>query len=142
MAYGRLEVYWPDGRLETHFLDTETVSIGRAEGNTIALDTDAISRYHMSITKDGDNITLTDLGSQNGTYADGVRLESNKPHLLGDVEEIQVGSLRILFRKVDESPTMAIPQIRPRIFRGCGASTAHCPTDEGRFFLAMGRQRI
>jgi pSer/pThr/pTyr-binding forkhead associated (FHA) protein len=109
MAYGRLEVYWADGRLETHFLDTETVSIGRAEGNTIALDTDAISRYHMSITKDGDNITLTDLGSQNGTYADGVRLESNKPHLLGDVEEIQVGSLRILFRKVDESPTMAIP---------------------------------
>src|SRR5215204_5114934 len=92
MAYGRLEVYWPDGRLETHFLNTETVSVGRADGNTIALDTDAISRYHLSITKAGDDITLTDLGSQNGTYVDGVRLESNKPHLLGDVEEIQVGS--------------------------------------------------
>jgi pSer/pThr/pTyr-binding forkhead associated (FHA) protein len=109
MAYGRLEVYWPDGHVETHFLNTETVSVGRAEGNTIALDTDSISRYHLSITKAGDNITLTDLGSQNGTYADSVRLESNKPHLLADVEEIQVGALRIIFRKVDESATMPIP---------------------------------
>jgi pSer/pThr/pTyr-binding forkhead associated (FHA) protein len=109
MAYGRLEVYWPDGRLETHLLETDTVSIGRAEGNTIALDTDTISRYHFSITKTGDDITLTDLDSQNGTYADGVRLNSNEPHPLGDVEEVQAGALRILFRKVDESPTMPIP---------------------------------
>lgn len=108
MAHGRLEVYWPDGRLETHLLETDTVSVGRAEGNTIALETEAISRYHFSITKEGDIMTLTDLDSQNGTYADGVRLGSNEPHLLGDVEEIQIGSLRIIFRKVDESPTMPI----------------------------------
>ncbi|MDQ7035811.1 MAG: FHA domain-containing protein [Anaerolineae bacterium] len=106
MAYGRLEVYWPDGRLETHLLKTDTVSVGRAEGNTIALETEAISRYHFSIIKDGDTLTLTDLDSQNGTYADGVRLVSNEAHLLHDVEEIQIGSLRIIFRRVDESPTL------------------------------------
>ncbi len=108
MAYGRLDVYWPDGRLETYMLEEDTISVGRADGNTIALDTETISRYHFSIIKEGDSIRITDLASANGTYLDGIALTGNQPHELGDVEEIQVGSLRIIYRKVDDSPTVMI----------------------------------
>lgn len=106
MAYGRLDVYWPDGRLETYMLEEDAISVGRADGNTIALETEAISRYHFSIIKDGENIHITDLGSANGTYMDGIALRGNQPQELGDVEEIQIGSLRIIYRKMDDSPTV------------------------------------
>lgn len=106
MAYGRLDVYWPDGRLETYMLEEDTISVGRADGNTIALDTDSISRYHFSIIKDDERINITDLESANGTYLDGIALKANQPHEMGEVEEIQVGSLRIIYRKMDDSPTV------------------------------------
>jgi hypothetical protein len=106
MAYGRLDVYWPDGRLETYMLEEDTISVGRAEGNTIALDTETISRYHFSIVKEEERILITDLASANGTYLDGIALAGNQPHELGEVEEIQVGSLRIIYRQVDHSPTV------------------------------------
>ncbi|MGB7338504.1 MAG: FHA domain-containing protein [Phototrophicaceae bacterium] len=111
MAYGRLEVYFPDGRLETYLLHDDTVSIGRAEGNTVALDTDTISRYHFSIVHQDNTATITDLESVNGTFVDGMQLASNTPHLLGDVEEIMVGSLRIIYRQVDDSPTVMVDTI-------------------------------
>lgn len=105
MAYGRLDVYFPDGRLETHMLEEDTVSVGRADGNIVALDTDTISRYHFSIVRNDDVMSITDLESANGTFVDGVQLKSNEPQAMGDVEEILVGSLRIIFRQVDDSPT-------------------------------------
>lgn len=108
MAYGRLEVYWPDGQLDTYILNTDTVSVGRADGNTVALDTETISRYHFSIVKQDEVVTITDLDSANGTFVDGIRLESNQAHELGDVEEIQVGALRIIYFKTDDEPTLAM----------------------------------
>jgi hypothetical protein len=108
MAYGRLEVYWPDGKIETYLLDTDTVSVGRAEGNNISLDTDSISRYHFSLVHKNGEVSITDLESANGTFVDGLPLKPNMPEVLGDVEEISVGSLRIIYRQVDESPTMMI----------------------------------
>jgi hypothetical protein len=108
MAYGRLEVYWPDGKIETYLLDTDTVSVGRAEGNSISLDTDSISRYHFSLVHKDGQVTITDLASANGTFVDGLPLKANVPELMGDVEEISVGSLRIIFRQVDENPTLTM----------------------------------
>lgn len=108
MAYGRLEVYYPDGRFETHLLESDQVSVGRAEGNAVPLDSDTISRYHFSISRDSDNVFVTDLESANGTYVDGSQIAPEQAVPLGDVEEIQVGSLRIIFRKVDEQPTVPV----------------------------------
>lgn len=106
MAYGRLEVYWPDGKIESYLLEADSVSVGRAEGNTISLDTDSISRYHFSIVHANGKVQITDLESQNGTFVDGLPLKANVPETMGDVEEITVGSLRIIYREVDESPTI------------------------------------
>jgi pSer/pThr/pTyr-binding forkhead associated (FHA) protein len=47
------------------------VSIGREEGNTIQLNDDRVSRYHLKIQLDHENLVLTDLESTNGTRVNG-----------------------------------------------------------------------
>jgi hypothetical protein len=111
MAYGRLDIFWPDGKFESHILDAASVSIGRSTGNTITLDTDTISRYHMSITFEEGQIYVTDLDSANGTFVDGAKLNSNSPELLEGVQEIQIGHLRMIFQPIDDSPTLPMSAI-------------------------------
>ncbi len=52
--------------------DLETpVTIGREEGNTVQLNDDRVSRFHLKIQQDHDRIVLTDLESTNGTKVNG-----------------------------------------------------------------------
>ncbi len=106
MAYGRLDVFWPDGKIENIALNADNVSIGRSPGNVIPFDTDTLSRYHVNIYRDGTGIYIQDLDSANGSFVDGVRLEANKPSLLSGGEEIQIGYLRMTFHRLDDTPTI------------------------------------
>ncbi len=47
------------------------VTIGREEGNTIQLNDDRVSRFHVKIQEDHDKLVLTDLESTNGTKVNG-----------------------------------------------------------------------
>jgi len=47
------------------------VTIGREEGNTIQLNDERISRYHLKLQDDKDRIVATDLESTNGTKVNG-----------------------------------------------------------------------
>lgn len=47
------------------------LTIGREEGNTIRLNDDRISRFHLKIQQDEDKLVLTDLTSTNGTKVNG-----------------------------------------------------------------------
>jgi hypothetical protein len=106
MAYGRLDIFWPDGNFESYLLTQPTTSVGRAAGNTIALDTNTVSRYHFSLTQDNEQVSIADLESENGTFVDGVRI--TEPFVLEGVAEIQVGHLRMIFQPVDDEPTLPI----------------------------------
>ncbi len=48
----------------------------------------SVSRRHAKITKEGEDIFLTDLNSTNGTFINGIKLEVNKPYLITDRDEI------------------------------------------------------
>lgn len=111
MAYARLDVFWPDGRFESFPLETPTVSVGRSTGNTVTLDTDTISRYHISIMRQGDEVTISDMDSANGTFVDGVRLQDNEARALGGGEEIQIGHLRMIYHTLDEQPTIPMETV-------------------------------
>ncbi len=100
-AYGRLDVYWPDGPIENYALDKPIIAIGRSSGNDIVLDTNAVSRYHVSISLEGDKILLRDLEAVNGTYVDGVRMEANATRQLKGGEEIQIGDVRLIFQPLE-----------------------------------------
>ena len=57
------------GRVFDHL--STPVTIGREEGNTVQLNDERISRYHIKIQEDGDRTILTDLASTNGTRVNG-----------------------------------------------------------------------
>jgi pSer/pThr/pTyr-binding forkhead associated (FHA) protein len=47
------------------------VTIGREEGNSIQLNDERVSRFHLKIQTDRDRVVLTDLQSTNGTKVNG-----------------------------------------------------------------------
>jgi pSer/pThr/pTyr-binding forkhead associated (FHA) protein len=96
-AYGRLDVYRPEGPIDTFPLEKPTIGVGRQAGNDIVLDIAGVSRYHFILELRGDTVYLIDKESQNGTYVDGVKISSDAPHPLREGEEIQAGDARIVF---------------------------------------------
>ncbi|MFM7107606.1 MAG: FHA domain-containing protein [Planctomycetaceae bacterium] len=51
------------------------VTIGREEGNTIQLNDERISRYHLKLQDDNEKIVATDLESTNGTKVNGEEIQ-------------------------------------------------------------------
>src|SRR3954451_22192652 len=47
------------------------ITIGREEGNTIQLNDERVSRYHIKIQEDHSRLVITDLESTNGTKVNG-----------------------------------------------------------------------
>jgi predicted component of type VI protein secretion system len=47
------------------------VTVGREEGNSIQLNDERVSRFHLKIQEDQDRVVLTDLESTNGTKVNG-----------------------------------------------------------------------
>ncbi len=105
MFYGRVDVYWPDGPVESYRLNKATIAVGRSTGNDIVLDTTAISRYHITFTFKDQQVLLEDLNSVNGTYVDGVRLQPHAPYIVRGGEEVQIGEVRLIFHPPLEEAT-------------------------------------
>jgi DNA-binding NtrC family response regulator len=71
------------------------MTIGKASDNDLVLTDDTVSRHHCELSRTGQGIQVTDLGSTNGTKVDGIRVqEAILPH--GSV--LKVGEVEILVR--------------------------------------------
>lgn len=55
-------------------LTGDGLAVGRVESNDLALPDESVSEEHAFIDWDGRQVTITDLGSKNGTFVAGVRL--------------------------------------------------------------------
>lgn len=75
-------------------LDSDLTTVGRHPDADIFLDDVTVSRRHAEFLRRGTTFQVHDLGSMNGTYFDGVRIESA---LLSDGAEVQVGKFRLTF---------------------------------------------
>jgi DNA-binding response OmpR family regulator len=67
---------------------------------------DGVSRQHMALVPEGDQLMVVDLGSGNGTYLNGERLEPNKPTPIKHDDRLQLGQFQLHLRVV-VSPTRA-----------------------------------
>jgi pSer/pThr/pTyr-binding forkhead associated (FHA) protein len=77
------------------FADIPTpVSIGREDGNTVQLNDERVSRFHLKIQEDQEKVVLTDLESTNGTKVNG---EDTQLRILRGGEMITVGRSVLLF---------------------------------------------
>ena len=57
-------------------IDRAGITLGRDPGCTVVLGEDGVSRFHAEVTLDSSgNVLLRDLGSTNGTFVDGVKIQ-------------------------------------------------------------------
>ncbi len=75
-------------------LDADVTTVGRHSNSDIFLDDVTVSRRHTEFLRQGTAFEIKDLGSLNGTYFDGVRIDSA---VLGDGAEVQIGKFRLTF---------------------------------------------
>jgi len=75
-------------------LDADVTTVGRHPDADIFLDDVTVSRRHAEFVRTGRTFEVKDLGSLNGTYFDGTRIDIAR---LGDRSEVQVGKFRLTF---------------------------------------------
>ncbi|MGA2183341.1 MAG: SpoIIE family protein phosphatase [Bryobacteraceae bacterium] len=93
-----LAISSPDGTARTIALDHDQITLGRSSTNELSYADDAgLSRQHLAIERNGDEWTVRDCGSKNGTLVNGQRL--SEPHTLQPGDRITAGHLTIEFRE-------------------------------------------
>ncbi|MBI2477137.1 MAG: FHA domain-containing protein [Planctomycetia bacterium] len=75
------------------------VTVGREEGNSIQLNDERVSRFHLKIQEDHEKLVLTDLESTNGTKVNG---EDIQLRILRYGDMITLGRSVLLFGSRDE----------------------------------------
>jgi molecular chaperone DnaK (HSP70) len=74
--------------------------VGRLPENEIHLLGEKISRFHAKIVLSEDSITVTDLGSTNGTYVNDIRQEANQTRVIQPDDEIRFGNLSFRIKQL------------------------------------------
>jgi pSer/pThr/pTyr-binding forkhead associated (FHA) protein len=75
------------------------ITIGREDGNTIQLNDDRVSRFHVKIQEDREKVVLVDLESTNGTQVNG---ESVQMRILRYGDMLTIGRSVILYGSRDQ----------------------------------------
>ena len=79
---------------EKFFLTKSKFEVGRSPDSDILLDDITVSRKHAVLEKIKNGYRISDLGSLNGSYINGVRVDSSK---LSNGDRIQIGKYVFLF---------------------------------------------
>ncbi len=84
------------GQAVSYSLSGDEMVIGRHPDCQIQLDSNMVSRRHAQVVGDGDQFFVEDLGSGNGTFVNGKKIDGRT--LLAHEDRLKVGP--ILFRFV------------------------------------------
>ncbi len=76
---------------KTYYVAPGGVTLGRAPECDIVLDSTQVSRRHATFKLEGASWAVRDLGSSNGTFLNGERLEPNVTYRLSAGDEIVLG---------------------------------------------------
>ena len=83
------------GSGQRYLLDTDEVMAGRHPDCDIFLDDITVSRHHMKFVRNGQQFSVVDLGSLNGTYVNRTLIDGEVSLRPGD--EVQIGKFRMVF---------------------------------------------
>ena len=89
-------VVWLDGSAQVVSLpERGAVVVGRGDDADIRVDASTVSRRHTQLSVGPGVVTVTDLGSQNGTRVNGERIGATRPLAYGDI--LSLGEVTAVF---------------------------------------------
>ncbi|MCA9637150.1 MAG: FHA domain-containing protein [Myxococcales bacterium] len=92
-----LQVTAPDGETSREVaLVGDAMTIGRSPKVEVVLDLEAVSRRHAQLSRDDQGWWVEDLGSVNGTFLNGQKLDGR--HLLAIGDRIEIEGFALLYR--------------------------------------------
>jgi pSer/pThr/pTyr-binding forkhead associated (FHA) protein len=106
----RFRLVAPEG--EVDLVEGDNI-IGRAQDCRLCIHSSTVSRHHARIEIRGEDVSVEDLGSKNGTFVAGQRLRDKTPLFGG--ESIQVGSIRLRFAAFSPGTATDTFEIPPKI---------------------------
>jgi len=95
----KVVVHEKGGRTQRFDFDTDQFAVGREDDNDLVLDRVNISKYHLRFRRHQGRVEVVDLGSTNGTYVNGRKVE--QPRAVRRSDRIYVGDY-ILMLEGDE----------------------------------------
>jgi len=84
---------------ERFFVDRAKLTIGRDPDSDIFLNDMTVSRMHAVVEQVGSSVTIKDSGSLNGTYVNGVLVDSAE---LSSGDAVQIGTFQMVYYCVPE----------------------------------------
>ena len=107
----KLKIFLPSGKEIIHDLSEQTTTIGRLAENALQIDDASVSSSHAEIFSEEDHFFLRDLGSTNGTFINGEKIEKA---ILQEGDKLCFGSVVTLFGSPiaqEEIPTEETPDL-------------------------------
>jgi sigma-B regulation protein RsbU (phosphoserine phosphatase) len=103
-----LQILTPDGKTTVVPLDGDRLTLGRSSAGVLCFPDDAgLSRQHLTLQRAGEEWTVEDLGSKNGTMVNGARLTSR--HTLRSGDRIAAGHLVLVYDQPGGAPSTTPP---------------------------------
>lgn len=103
-----LEILDGDHAGETIPLDQGRVTLGRRPECTVSLADEKVSGQHAEVAFEDGRHVLRDLGSRNGTFLDGRKVDEV---ILTEFDTFHVGRLRVQFKEAGAEPGLALHRI-------------------------------
>ncbi|HUI56367.1 MAG TPA: SpoIIE family protein phosphatase [Bryobacteraceae bacterium] len=112
-----LLIQCPDGQMKTVPLTGERLSIGRSSAAELSFPEDAgLSRQHFVFESEGEDWTVQDLGSKNGTFVNNIPLKAKL--ILKPGDRVTAGHLVVVY-----APEAAGPALGVVVFEGGDSSS-------------------
>src|SRR5215475_12761086 len=102
-----LLIQCPDGQMKTVPLTSGRMSIGRSSAAELSFPEDAgLSRQHFAFEPEGEDWTIQDLGSKNGTFVNNIPLKARL--ILKPGDRVTAGHLVIVYSPQDGDPNAGV----------------------------------
>ena len=92
------------GRMSHTFPLRGEINLGREKGNAVVVADQKVSRHHANLTPIDNTFIVSDLGSANGTYVNGVLIA--QPTRLKNNDRIGIGDTTFLFTDDEPDPNL------------------------------------
>lgn len=118
-------------------IEQPVVGVGRSPDNAVQIDNRSVSRYHCRLVHDAaGGWRVEDLGSHNGTYLNGARIEQPAPLQSGDT--LGVGQFHVTVQSDEGSAFEATAAARLAVRPGGGPEERERRAPEQGFLLREG----